>query len=78
MDNKSKIKILPKGSIFLALGGYTGEANGLPVKENTEAVMNVLEKSLKGNNSALIHDGKQLIFIPIELNHKPKRWYEIF
>lgn len=75
MKENLSISILPKGSIFLALGGYVGEHEGLPVKKNTEAVINALTYHLKEGKTALVYDGKQLIFVPISEN-KPKKWWQ--
>jgi len=71
-DEKKVIQIMPKGLIFLALGGYTGEEMGLNSKENTDKVIKSLTDYLKTSNTAIMVIDDRLLFVALKEGKRKK------
>ena len=63
--NTETISMTPKGLIFISLGGYVGEENGLNTKKNTENVYNHLAKRL-GDGTVLVSENNKLYFAKLK------------
>ena len=61
--SNSSVSITPKGIIFLALGGYTAEEEGINTKENISKIEDFLCDFMKRNNCAMVLQEDRLGFV---------------
>ncbi len=73
-EKEMVVRLLPKGLIHLALGGYITEG----AAENTESVVAKLSEFMERHNFAIISKDGKLDFVSVEYSPKRKKILGIF